>query len=168
MFRGAFTLENGVYKGTSLKSKDNNGNVVINNPITLNSCIDFDNGTVSIYYEGTGAGRKVCVDFDGDLWTSTSRTSIWSGVAALTELKNGTDYGLVPYNMNGERLAFSGERRANHLIWPFGLRLARTIAGMVFKRLTVPWASCTTQQGVPTRPAATSWAISSPSPPAWT
>lgn len=93
VFRGTFTEEKGVYKGTSPKSRDNNGNVVI--------------------------------------WTSNSRTSIWSGVAAFTELKDGTDYGLIPYNRNGERMEFSEEPIT--LIWPCGLGIAQTIAGMVFK-----------------------------------
>jgi hypothetical protein len=93
VFRGTFTEEKGVYKGTSPKSRDNNGNVVI--------------------------------------WTSNSRTSIWSGVAAFTELKDGTDYGLIPYNRNGERMEFSEEPII--LIWPCGLGIAQTIAGMVFK-----------------------------------
>jgi hypothetical protein len=138
IFRGEFTPEGMDDDGnivkisaTSLKAKDNNGNAAINNLITLNNCIDFENGTVSIYYDGIGNNRSVCVDFDGDLYTSGARSSIWSGYAALTELKYGTEYGLIPYNSDGSRLTDFIAKPIT-LIWPCALGLAQTIGGMIF------------------------------------
>jgi len=95
--------------------------------------MDFKDGTISIYYHYKGDEKEsVYVDFDGDLYTSVAGTSVWTGKAALTEIKDGREYSLIPYNKNGVRLS-------NHtdlpimLIWPNAAGLAQTISGMVFK-----------------------------------
>lgn len=89
-FKGKFTLksENGVNKFTAL-SRDGSDNVV-----TLNNCLDIENGT-AIVTENYGS---VYVDFDANIYTTGSRTSVFKGVCGLTELEKGNDYGLIEYN----------------------------------------------------------------------
>jgi len=103
------------------------------NTVTINNCIDFQEGVVSVYhhYDGDEA-ESVYVDFDGTLYTSVEGTGIWKGKAALTEIKNGQEYGLVPYNKNGQRLSGFTEKTIT-LIWPDVYGLHQTLAGMLFK-----------------------------------
>jgi hypothetical protein len=136
-FRGIFTVEaknaDGPARLTAVsgKSTDNGGTASANNLVTINNCIDFEDGTVSIYYEDAGIDQAICVDFDGRLYTSQERSLIWSGYAAFTAIKNGDEYGLIPYNSTGERLG-GFEGRPITLIWPSGLGVAQTIGGMIF------------------------------------
>lgn len=138
-FRGEFVKteeENeidGKYVATSIKSTDSNGNSIVSNLISINNCIDFEGGTLSIYYKSENrVAKSVYVDFDGSLYTSVERTSIWKGKAALTEIKNGEEYSLVPYNDSGERMSGFNDN-AITLIWPNALGLGQTLAGMIFK-----------------------------------
>ncbi len=137
-FRGEFTAEQKgadgqpvYFSAVSDKATDNDGNVTVNNLITVNNCIDFENGSLNIYYDGIGVNQKICVDFDGDLYTSQERSTIWSGYAAFTEIKNNYEYSLVPYNSSGEKLTGFSDMTIS-LIWPSGLGVAQTIGGMVF------------------------------------
>jgi len=105
----------------------------VNNTVTINNCIDFEDGTLSVYYHyENGVPNSVYVDFDGSLYTSIERTSIWKGKAALTEIKNGSEYGLVPYNNGGNKMSGFNENTIT-LIWPNAYGLGQTLAGMVFK-----------------------------------
>lgn len=107
-----------------------------NNVYTINQCLDFQDGIIEIYYENDdidAANRKINVDFDGKLYTSGERTHIASVPAALTSIENGQEYGLLEYNLHGER---KNETNVNYisLIWGHtGLDLAQQIAGSVFQ-----------------------------------
>ena len=61
---------------------------------------------------------------------SVENTRIYKGNAAFTSIENGTEYGLVPYNMNGEIEGFQDEEIT--LIYPAALNGLMTIAGMAF------------------------------------
>ena len=105
------------------------------NVITINNCIDFEKGTLTI--ERTD--NSVIVDFDGELLTSIKRSKIWSGVSTFTELKDGVDFNLVKYNNRGDRLTAKippqnslDKPQSITLIWPSGLSIAQTIGGMAF------------------------------------
>ena len=107
-----------------------------NNVYTINQCLDFQDGIIEIYYENddiNAANRKINVDFDGKLYTSGERTHIASVPAALTSIENGQEYGLLEYNLHGER---KNETNVNYisLVWGHtGLDLAQQIAGSVFQ-----------------------------------
>ncbi len=107
-----------------------------NNVYTINQCLDFQDGIIEIYYENddiNAANRKINVDFDGKLYTSGERTHIASVPAALTSIENGQEYGLLEYNLHGER---QNETNVNYisLVWGHtGLDLAQQIAGSVFQ-----------------------------------
>lgn len=106
-----------------------------NNVYTINQCLDFQDGIIEIYYENddiNAANREINVDFDGKLYTSGERTHIASVPAALTSIENGQEYGLLEYNLYGER---KNETNVNYisLVWGHtGLDLAQQIAGSVF------------------------------------
>lgn len=121
------------YIATSVKTADSSGNSTVTNTVTINNCIDFEDGTLSVYYHyENGVSNSVYVDFDGSLYTSGERTSVWKGKAALTEIKNGSEYGLVPYNNGGNKMSNFNENTIT-LIWPNAYGLGQTLAGMVFK-----------------------------------
>ena len=128
--RGNFTMdEDGrggyIYKAMSGKKGFNT--------VTINNCIDFREGVVSVYYHYNGnTAESVYVDFDGSLYTSVEGTGIWKGKAALTEIKNGEEYGLIPYNRQGVKLANFTEKTIS-LIWPDVYGIHQTLAGMIFK-----------------------------------
>ncbi len=68
---------------------------------------------------------------DITLNASVENTRIYKGNAAFTSIENGTEYGLVPYNMNGEEIeGFQDEEIT--LIYPAALNGLMTIAGMAF------------------------------------
>ncbi len=118
----------------------------VDNPIVINGCMDFEGGSLEVYYDTANA---ICTEFDGDLYTNTERTSIWKGKAILTKIEMGTNYSLIPYNENGERGSYesygSGERKLNTdapqnftdkpitLIWPNAAGIGQTLSGMIFK-----------------------------------
>lgn len=138
-FRGEFVQQkdgNGAeekYTATSVIFKDRSGNSSVHNMITINNCIDFEDGMLSVYYNyENGEAKSVYVDFDGSLYTSTERTSIWTGKAALTEIKNGAEYSLIPYNKSGVKLLGFNDKVIT-LIWPNALSLSQTLSGMIFK-----------------------------------
>ena len=109
----------------------------VDNCITINNCLDFEGGTMSIYYEDYARGQTwaeqspILVEFDGDLYTSDARTSVWTGKAALTKLEQGEDYALIHYDANGKRKTTQSDPIT--LIWPNVYGLAQTLAGMAFK-----------------------------------
>jgi len=152
VFRGEFTADNRYlkkdedgrtvgafyYTAVSKKSVDPvTRKTTVDNCITINNCLDFEGGTMSIYYEDYGRGQTwaeqspILVEFDGDLYTSDARTSVWSGKAALTKLEQGEDYALLHYDANGKRKQTQSDPIT--LIWPNVYGLAQTLAGMAFK-----------------------------------
>ena len=148
-FKGEFTKKavNGKdhYIAASTK-KLVDGKHEVDNPIAINGCMDFEGGSLEVYYDTANA---ICTEFDGDLYTNTERTSIWKGKAILTKIEMGTNYSLIPYNENGERGSYesygSGERKLNTdapqnftdkpitLIWPNAAGIGQTLSGMIFK-----------------------------------
>jgi len=117
-------------KATSVKGSDGK----VTNCITINNCIDFEDGVLTVFYTNTvdGGYGPVHVHFDGSLYTSNSRTSIWKGEAAFTKIEQGVEYGLIRYDENGERDEKSvGEPIL--LVWPSVYGMAQSIAGMAFQ-----------------------------------
>lgn len=129
--RGEFTSDDDSHGGYLYKAMC--GKEGFNN-VTINNCIDFREGVISVYYHynGSGTAESVYVDFDGSLYTSVEGTGIWKGKAALTEIKNGEEYGLIPYNSNGIRLSNFNEKTIT-LIWPDVYGIHQTLSGMIFK-----------------------------------
>lgn len=148
-FKGEFTKKTvdgrEHYIATSTK-KLVDGKHEVDNPIVINGCMDFEGGSLEVYYDTANA---ICTEFDGELYTNTERTSIWKGKAILTKIEMGTNYSLIPYNENGERGSYepygSGERKLNTdaaqnftdkpitLIWPSAAGIGQTLSGMIFK-----------------------------------
>ena len=122
-FRGSFSkntraaADSTVYQGISLSDSDN--------VMTLNNCLDIRKGMVTI----TEKNGSVKVDFDASIYTTGAGTSVWSGVAALTELRAGEDYGLIPYEENGDRSDFSFETIT--LLWPGIGQAAQNLMGFL-------------------------------------
>lgn len=118
-----------VVKATSLKTSVDNK---ATNCISINNCIDFEDGVLAVYYTNVSGGfGDIMVSFDGALYTSNARTSMWKGEAAFTKIVQGTEYGLIPYDENGNRdINFTAEPIT--LVWPSVFGAAQTIAGMVF------------------------------------
>lgn len=96
--------------------------------VTVNGALDFEDGNVQIYRLET-SDDGVMVEFNGDLYTSNSRTSVWSGNASLTPLLDGADYGLIPYNQRGERIFGKQPQNVISLVWPSGYNMLQTIGG---------------------------------------
>ncbi len=132
IFRGEFeetgTGDDIAWKATSVKLGGESRNVVV-----VNDCMDFENGVLTLKYKKNGSGKNegVLVDFDGDLYTSVKRSKIWSGEASFTELQNGMEFGLVPYNSDGQRMQGHYGMPIT-LLWPCGLGIAQAISGMAF------------------------------------
>ncbi|MCR4771641.1 MAG: hypothetical protein K5855_04955 [Oscillospiraceae bacterium] len=152
VFRGEFTADNrylkkdadgktvGAFYYTAVSKKTFDPltrQTTVDNCVTINNCLDFEGGTMSIYYEDYGRGQTwaeqspIIVEFDGDLYTSDARTSVWTGKAALSKLEQGEDYGLIRYDANGKRKTTQSDPIT--LIWPNVYGLAQTLAGMAFK-----------------------------------
>ena len=150
-FKGEFTKKtvNGKdhYIAASAK-KLVDGKHEVDNPIVINGCMDFEGGSLEVYYDTANA---ICTEFDGELYTNTERTSIWKGKAILTKIEMGTNYSLIPYNENGERgcykdlgggkvaldtdnfNSFSVNNKPITLIWPNAAGIGQTLSGMIFK-----------------------------------
>ena len=71
------------------------------------------------------------IHFDGSLYTSDARTTIWKGEAAFTTIAQGYEYGLIPYDEDGER-EDSFNQETISLIWPSVFGTAQSILGMAF------------------------------------
>jgi hypothetical protein len=132
VFRGEFIVEGDMYdreigeymptriKATSVKGSDGK----VQNVITINNCIDFEDGVLTIFCTDTyGDFGPIHVHFDGSLYTTGSRTSIWKGEAAFTKIEQGKEYGLIQYDENGEREEDKsiGEPISASLAMPFKL-----------------------------------------------
>ena len=117
------------YTGTSLSDTDN--------VMTLNDCLDIRDGVMTV----TEKDGSVTVDFDAEIYTTGSGTHVWSGMAALTELEAGTEYTLIPYGENGERVPdeeeypsvvnYSGEPIT--LLWPSVGQGFQSLMGLLFE-----------------------------------
>ena len=109
----------------------------IDNPVTINNCLDFEGGTISIYYENYEQGidkalnSAILVDIDGELYTCGARTSVWTGKAAITKLAQGDDFSLTHYDPHGNRK--STQSKPVTLIWPSVFSVAQTLAGLAVK-----------------------------------
>lgn len=97
--------------------------------VNINGALDFEDGNVQIYRGGSGNDRLL-VEFNGDLYTTNSRTSVWSGESSLTPLVDGADYGLIKYNERGERVFGEQPQNIISLVWPWGYNMLQTIGGM--------------------------------------
>ena len=149
-FKGEFTKKmvdsKEHYIAASTKTLGSDGKYAVDNPVVINGCMDFEGGSLEVYYDKAG---DICTEFDGELYTNTERTSIWKGKAILTKIEQGKNYSLIPYNENGERgsyeIASGGSTKLNTdapenftdkpitLIWPSAAGVAQTLSGMLFK-----------------------------------
>ncbi|MBP1926529.1 hypothetical protein J2Z76_002398 [Sedimentibacter acidaminivorans] len=107
------------------------------NVMTVNNCIDVENGNVTVTIEKYGQDNQaINVDFDAELYTTGARTTIWkSGISALTSIVNGNDYELITYDKNGKRPTKPdpmADKNSISLIWPSAGGAAQTIGGMIF------------------------------------
>jgi hypothetical protein len=134
--RGSFTVKNDASGnviqviGTSVDSSNAN----VKNLMTINNCLDFENGILTVDVENIGSEtlQKIKVNFDGKLYTSGARTSVWTGVAGFTSINNGTDYELISYDEQGIRIPGAmADKYPITLIWPSAASAAQTLAGMV-------------------------------------
>ena len=123
-FRGPFILGaplfgNGIEScyAVSTSSKD-----IIN----INSSLDFEKGNLHIFQQN----NTVHVEFDGDLYTTKSRTKVWQGSGSLTPLANKADFGLIKYNERGERLFGQQPGNPISVVWSGGYSMLQTIGGM--------------------------------------
>lgn len=156
VFKGEFTAtkKNGnvgtYYTAVSTKEKKD-GKWVVDNSIVINDCLDFEDGTMTVYYEDYDDGvapydSAVCTEFDGKLYTNKERTSVWTGRAAITKLEqNEANYSLAPYDENGERISVekdqNGKLKAGDeanftdeaicLMWPSVAKIGQTLAGLL-------------------------------------
>ena len=96
--------------------------------IIINGCIDALKGTVTV----SKKDGKINTDFDDiTLNASVENTRIYKGNAGLTSIEDGSEFGLVPYNEDGEALnEFEAEEIT--LIYPTALNGLMTVAGMAF------------------------------------
>lgn len=96
--------------------------------IIINGCIDALKGTVTV----SKKDGKINTDFDDiTLNASVENTRIYKGNAGLTSIEDGSEFGLIPYNTDGEALKqFEAEEIT--LIYPTALNGLMTIAGMAF------------------------------------
>src|SRR5699024_4653533 len=92
IFRGEFskstyTLEDEskrtYYTATSTKRvNQETREYEVDNCVNINGAMDFENGTMSVYYDkDVPEGQPltdVVVEFDGELLTSNARTTIWN------------------------------------------------------------------------------------------
>ena len=156
-FRGQFTAAKKVgdkvtcYTAVSTVTMEN-GKSTADNPIVINDCLDFEDGTMSVYYEDSDsqnfAASPVCTEFNGKLYTNGARTSVWSGKAVFTKLQqNKANYSLVPYDENGNRGSLtydaSGKKwtmgdesgftdKGIYLVWPDLGGIGQTLSGLIF------------------------------------
>lgn len=94
--------------------------------IIINGCIDALKGTVTV----SKKNGKINTDFDDiTLNASVENTRIYKGNAGLTSIEDGSEFGLVPYNEDGEALKEFEEEEIT-LIYPTALNGLMTIAGM--------------------------------------
>lgn len=108
VFRGEFTTkkDEGLQNNDEIIQVEGVSMSKDDNVMTLNNCIDIQEGTVVIRKdkESSGWNDTIKVDFNAKLYTTGARSLIWSGTSGLTGLENGKNFGLIPYNKNGERL----------------------------------------------------------------
>lgn len=167
-FKGNFTVtqKNGTdavcYTAVSTKSTATDGTTKIENSILINDCLDFEEGTLSVYYESDpekktlvqySSSSAVCVEFDGKLYTNKARTSVWNGKGIFTKLMQGVaNYSHVVYDEDGNRgyltkifnnqtqqteLGFEDDPAGFvdtpiYLVWPTLGEIGQTISGMIF------------------------------------
>lgn len=113
---------------------------IVENCVTINNCVDFEGGTMSVYYENYDCrggsvdfaySSPILCEFEGDLYTSDERSSIWTGEGILTKLQQGGDYALIQYDKNGKRK--QSDSTPITLVWPNIYGYAQTLAGCAFK-----------------------------------
>lgn len=157
-FKGEFTATKkqgdvGTYY-TAVSTKEMvDGKPNVKNSVLINDCLDFEDGTLSVYYEdydkATSAfGSAVCTEFDGNLYTNGARTSVWTGRAAITKLEQGkANYSLAPYDENGKRISLVNDGETKYkvgdekgfsdeaicLMWPSVGAVGQTLSGLLFK-----------------------------------
>ena len=150
-FRGEFTKMKKVNTGTgeeigtyytavSKKTLDPETRAYsVDNRVTVNDCLDFEGGTVSVYYENYLDAAKfgstaICTEFDGELYTSDARTGVYKGKAIFTKIEQGEPVSLIPYDENGARVDEENFTDGTiSLIWNSAAGIGQTLAGMVFK-----------------------------------
>lgn len=128
------------YTAVSTKTLDpDTREYIVDNRVTINDCIDFEGGTVSVYYEdyasrSSYSSSAICTEFDGELYTSDARTSIYKGKAIFTKISQGDAISLIPYDENGGRIDEENFTDGTiSLIWNSAAGIGQTLAGMVFK-----------------------------------
>ncbi len=139
-FEGEVLIE---LRGEFTVQRDSNGNVTScsatslyesSDPININGVLDLTEGDLMVALSQTSNKKCVIVDMEGKLLTSYSRTPVWTGLAYLTPLVYGQEYGLVSYDRRGNKLEDEAELvydKEIRLVWDADYKILQTIAGMV-------------------------------------
>lgn len=139
-FRGGFSLwhdEQGNVteaKAVSLETVDGK----VSSTINISNCLDVERGSVSIVVENPGTDEQVInTNIDGKVYTTNSRTKVWSGVCAISSFENGEESTLLQYEVDGEPSDEIENSVANTnaitLMWPGAASTAQTIAGVLLE-----------------------------------
>ena len=129
-FKGSFIKDDTFDKGTGGKdvkyvAKSIQGE---KDKVVINGCIDAFDGTVTL----SKVDGDIKTDFDEiTLNASVENTRIYKGNAGFTTISDGEEYGLVPYNTDGEEISGFGDETIT-LVYPTALNGLMTIAGMAF------------------------------------
>ncbi len=139
-FEGEVLIE---LRGEFTVQRDANGNATScsatslydsSDPININGVLDVTEGDVMVALSQSANKKCVIVDMEGKILTSYSRTPVWTGLAYLTPLVYGQEYGLVSYDRKGNKLEKEAELvydKEIRLVWDADYKILQTIAGMV-------------------------------------
>lgn len=139
-FRGNFSLwydeKGNITEAKAVSLEDVEGKV--SNTITISNCLDVEAGSVSITVEDPGTdSQAISTSIDGRVYTTNSRTKVWSGVCAISTIENGEESTLLQYTSDGDQTEDLENSVANTnaitLVWPGAASGAQTLAGIVLE-----------------------------------
>jgi len=126
VLRGIFTVNEEEY-GTILGCSAVSGSK--KDTININGALDLENGNVQVFKQTSGGKSYIMVEFNGDLYTTNNRTSVWKAHATTTPLYDGADFGLIKYDSRGDRIFGKQPQNPISLVWPAGYNMLQTIGG---------------------------------------
>lgn len=139
-FRGNFSLwydeAGNVTEAKAVSLEDVEGKIT--DTITISNCLDVEAGSVSIVVENPGTDdQAISTAIDGRVYTTNSRTKVWTGVCAISTIENGEESTLLQYTSDGEPTDDLENSVANTnaitLVWPGAASTAQTLAGIVLE-----------------------------------
>lgn len=139
-FRGNFSLwydeDGNIVEAKAVSLEDVEGKV--SDTITISNCLDVEAGSVSITVEDPGTDdQAISTAIDGRVYTTNSRTKVWSGVCAISTIENGEESTLLQYTSDGDPTDDLENSVANTnaitLVWPGAASTAQTLAGIILE-----------------------------------